>query len=384
MTQATLSKPSVLSLTVEELAQRVEGALEGNGDALILGASSIEEAEFGDIVFAENARRLSEAEKSRASAIIAFLDATTPDKPLIKVDNPRHAFAKILELFAPRLNAQPGIHPTAILGQNVQLGEGVSIGPRVIIGDHTRIGDRTTLLASVCVGENCQIGQDCVLYPNVTLYPGSILRNRVIVHSGTVLGADGFGYMRIGDHCYKIPQIGVVEIEDDVEIGANCTIDRAKTGSTIIGARTKIDNLVHIAHNVKVGPDCIIVAQVGVAGSSQLGRGVTLAGQAGIKDHVTIGDGAVVLAQAGLFGDVAPGEVVSGYPARPHRERLRQDAAAANLPEYVKRIRALEKANAELTARNERLEQLVATLAERVGIAECEGNTTSAIKRVQT
>lgn len=380
MTQATMEPaPPSYSLTVEELAKRVEGALEGNGEALILGASSIEDADFGDVVFAENARRLSEAEKSRASAIIAFLDATTPDKPLIKVDNPRHAFAKILELFAPRLNAPPGIHPTAVIGQNVRLGANVSIGPHVVLGDNVCIGDRTVLMASVYVGDYCQVGEDCILYPNVTLNHGAVLRQRVIVHSGTVIGADGFGYMRIGEHSYKIPQIGNVVVEEEVEIGANCTIDRAKTGSTLIGARTKIDNLVHIAHNVKIGPDCIIVAQVGIAGSSQLGRGVTLAGQAGVKDHVTIGDGAVVLAQAGLFGDVAPGEVVSGYPARPHREKLRQDAAAANLPDYVKRIRALEKANADLAARSARLEQLVRTLAEKAGASleerEAEGES---------
>jgi len=350
-------------LTVGELARRVSGSVVGDEDAVIRGVSSIEEAETGDIVFAESPRFLSQAERSRASAIVAFLDATTPDKPLIKVDNPRYAFAQILDLFAPRLEAEPGIHPTAVIGRDCQIAPDASIGACAVVGDGVRIGARTVVFPGCGIGPNCVIGEDCVLRANVTLYHGCVLHNRVIIHSGTVVGADGFGYMRIGDESHKVPQVGIVEIEDQVEIGACCTIDRAKTGATVIGARTKIDNLVHIAHNVKVGPDCIIVAQVGVAGSIELGRGVMIAGQAGLKDHVKVGDGAVILAQAGVFGDIEAGAVVSGYPARPHRERLRQDAAAASLPEYVRRLRSLEKANRELAERCARLEAVVERLA---------------------
>jgi UDP-3-O-[3-hydroxymyristoyl] glucosamine N-acyltransferase len=373
MTQAMVDTTMLFagkSLTVEELARRVEGALEGDGGAVISGVASIEEAEHGDIVFAENDRFLTRAAKSRASAIVAFLDAVVPDKPLIKVENPRFAFARILEMFEPCLNAPPGIHPTAVVGLNSLFGEEVSIGPNTVIGDNVRIGDHAIVMAGCFVGDHCVIGEKTVLYPNVTLYQGTMLGCRVRVHSGTVLGADGFGYTRIGDNIYKVPQIGTVEVHDDVEIGANCTVDRAKTGATIIGARTKIDNLVHVAHNVKIGCDCIIVAQVGVAGSVQIGRGVILAGQAGIKDHITIGDGATVAAQAGLFGDVPAGAHYSGYPARPHREKLRQEAAVEKLPVYVRRLRALEKANAELAARNERLEKLVEELAKKPGSRE--------------
>ncbi len=349
------------ALTVGELAARIQGAVEGNHGALILGVSSIDEAEVGDIVFAENARFLSKASQSRASAIVSFLDATTPDKPLIKVDNPRYAFAKILELFKQPLNAEPGIHPASVRGHNVHLGDEASVGPHVTLGDNVKIGNRAVILAGCYISDESEIGDDCVIHPNVTLYAYSRIGARTVIHSGTVIGADGFGYMRIGDHSYKIPHVGNVEIGEDVEIGANCTIDRAKTGSTIIGARTKIDNLVHIAHNVKIGYDCIIIAQVGVAGSAELGHGVTLAGQSGVRDHVKIGDGVLVMARGAVFGDVKPGEQVSGYPARRHAEKMRVDAATAKLPEYVKRVRALEKQNAQLA-------QIIEAMAARLGM----------------
>ncbi len=354
--------------TVGELALHVSGAVEGDEDVVIVGVARIEDAEIGDIVFAENDRFLTQAQRSRASAIIAFLDATTPDKPLIKVDNPRYAFTKILSMFAPRLNALPGVHASATVGRDCRIAESASVGPHVSIGDRVRIGARSVLLPGVFVGDDCVIDEDCILHPSVTVYHGCSLGRHVILHAGVVVGADGFGYMRVGDESIKIPQVGNVEIQDDVEIGANTTIDRSKTGSTVIGARTKIDNLVHIAHNVKIGPDCIVVAQVGVAGSCQIGRGAMLAGQAGIKDHVEIGEGAIVHAQAGIFGDVPAGTEVSGYPARPHRERLRMDAAVANLPDYVKRIRSLERVNADLVERSARLEKLVAALVEAAGL----------------
>jgi UDP-3-O-[3-hydroxymyristoyl] glucosamine N-acyltransferase len=349
------------ALTVGELAERIQGAVEGDHGAVIVGVSSIDEAEFGDVVYAENGRFLDKAVKSRASAIVSFLDATTPDKPLIKVDNPRFAFAKILELFRQPLNVEPGVHPTAVVGKNVMIGEMASIGPNCTVGDNVKIGARAVFMPGCFVGDDCEIGDDCIVFANVTLYPYSVLGARVTIHSGTVIGADGFGYMRIGDHSYKVPHVGNVEIGDDVEIGSNCSIDRAKTGSTVIGARTKIDNLVHIAHNVKTGADCIIIAQVGLAGSAELGHGVTIAGQAGVKEHVTIHDGAIVMGKAAVFGDIAAGEQVSGYPARPHREKMRVEAATAKLPEYVRRIRALEKQNA-------RLADVVEKMAAKLGV----------------
>jgi UDP-3-O-[3-hydroxymyristoyl] glucosamine N-acyltransferase len=365
------------AVTVGELASRVEGQVEGDDAALVLGASSIEDAQHGDIVFAENARFLNQAIKSRASAIVAFLDAVTPDKPLIRVENPRYAFLKILELFRPQLNVTEGVHPTATIGQCVRLGEGASIGAFVAVGDGVSVGDRTIVMPGCFIGEDCAIGNDCILYPGVILYHGSLLGNRVVIHANTVIGADGFGYIQVGERSYKVPQIGIVDIGDDVEIGANCAIDRAKTGTTVIGDRTKIDNLVHIAHNVKVGSDCVIVAQVGVAGSSTLGRGVILAGQAGVVDHVSIGDGVVVMAQAGVIGDVdSSDKKVSGYPARPHMQKQRQLAEIEHLPETVKLVRRLEKRSEELSEANSELMARLAALERQLAI-ESTGAQTS-------
>lgn len=368
MSDRTPTQRTRPQLTVRDLASLVSGDVVGDPAAVISGVSSIDEAEVGDIVFAENPRFLSQAQKSRASAIVAFLDATTPDKPLIKVENPRYAFAKILELFTARLDVSPGVHPTAVLGQNVTIGENASIGPHVTIADGASIGARAILLHGCYIGHNVIIEDDCVLHANVAVYANSKIGKRSILHAGVVVGADGFGYMPVGDRNIKVPHVGNVEIGEDVEIGANTTIDRGKTGATIIGDRTKIDNLVQIAHNVRIGADSIVVSQAGIAGSVTIGERVRIAGQAGLRDHITIGDGSLILGQAGVFGDVPPGSVYSGYPARPHRHRMRVEAITDQLPEYRARWARLEQANKDLQERNARLEKLVALLAERVGV----------------
>jgi UDP-3-O-[3-hydroxymyristoyl] glucosamine N-acyltransferase len=367
-TAASMETERLRAVTVGELASRIEGLVEGDHGALVLGASSIEDAQQGDIVFAENARFLNQAVKSHASAIVAFLDAVTPDKPLIRVENPRYAFLKILELFRPQLNVSPGADASAKIGKNVRAGSDVSIGAHATIGDNVTLGDRTVIMPGCYVGDDCTLGADCILYPNVTLYHGCQLGARVVIHSGSVIGADGFGYVQVGDRSYKVPQIGIVEIGDDCEIGACCTIDRAKTGSTKIGERTKIDNLVHIAHNVRMGADCVIVAQAGIAGSCTFGQGVIMAGQAGIRDHLDVGDGAVILARAGVTSNVDAGERVSGYPARSHLQKQRQLAEVERLPETAKRVRALEKANEELRTANEALAEQLCTIAAHLGL----------------
>ncbi len=348
---------SARSLTVNELAEAVQGKVTGDGSVEIGGVASIRDAEQGDIVFAENARFLSEAARSRASAVVAFLDAVVPDKPLIKVENPRFAFAQILDLFAPRLAPPLGIHPTAVIGREAVVPPSASIGPHVHIGDRTVVGERAIILANCVIGDDCIVGEDCILHPNVVLYAHTVLGARVIIHAGAVIGADGFGFVRIGSGLHKVPHIGNVVIHSDAEIGANTTIDRAKTGSTIIGPRTKIDNLVQVAHNVRIGADVVIAAQTGIAGSAVIGDGVTIAGQVGLRDHVVVGERAALLGQAGVWSDVPAGAVFSGNPAQPHRERLRQKAAAVRGPETLRAIRRLEEENAALAARIASLEE---------------------------
>lgn len=351
-------------LSLESLARYVGGRVVGDASAIVRGIAGVDDAEPGDIVFAENARYLALAAGARAAAIVTYADAEETATPQIRVANPRLAFTQVLELFTPRLNAPVGVHPTAVLGEDVSLADGVSIGAGVVLGDRVTLGAHTVVLAGAVVGDDAVVGRNCVIHANVTVQYGCRLGDRVVLHSGTVVGSDGFGYLPIGDRVHKVPQIGIVVIEDDVEIGCCTTVDRAKTGATVIGARTKIDNLVQIAHNCKIGPDCIIVAQVGIAGSTVLGRGVRMAGQSGARDHVTLGDGATVLGRGGVTNNVAAGEIVGGYPARPYRLRSRCDAAILKLPETQQRIRRLESELEAMCRRTAELEALVQGLSQ--------------------
>lgn len=344
-----------MPFTLHELAERLSGHLHGDGDTSITGVAAVETAEAGDLVFAEAPKYLIGAVRSRAAAVLVTpeLAAGAGDvgKPLLAVASPRVAFVEVMDLFAPGLDLAAEVHPTAVIAPGAKIGSGVRIGAHVVIGDEAEIGDGVALYPGVVVGAECRIGAGTVIRPNVTLYPGVTIGRACILHAGAVIGADGFGYVQIGPRLKKIPQLGTVEIGDEVEIGANTCIDRAKTSVTRIGSGTKIDNLVHIAHNVTVGQSCLFIAQAGVAGSVSIGHGVVLAGQAGIKDHVRLGDGARVAAQGGVIGDVAPGVTVSGYPARPHAEKMRELAALSSLPEALKRIKSLERRLAELESR---------------------------------
>lgn len=347
-----------MQTTVGQLAALIEGAVEGDGSIAIRGISSIEDAEDGDVTFAENDKLLSSAGRSRASAVIAHASSPVSaehsgGKPVIRVKNPRFAFAQVLRIFAPEPKVYQGIHPTAVIGENVTFGENASVHALAVVGDNVTLGDNCVVYPFAYIGDNVRLGNNCVVYPHVVLHNDTEIGSSVVIHSGSVLGTDGFGYMFIENRHYKIPQIGHVIIEDDVEIGANVTIDRARTGCTRIGAGTKIDNLVHIGHNVTVGKNCVIVAQVGVSGSVDIGNGVILAGQVGIKDHVKIGDGAIVAAKTGVIGDLPPQSFVSGIYGRPHGPEMRAQALFSKLPDMVKQIKDLEERLAALEKKPE-------------------------------
>ncbi|MCK4905326.1 UDP-3-O-(3-hydroxymyristoyl)glucosamine N-acyltransferase [bacterium] len=329
--------------TLRELTAIVGGEIIGDPLVLIKGVAPLEEAKEGDITFFANSKLSQFLHKTRASAVI--VDSKTPGngKPLIRIDNPYAAFSKIMELWVQNKTYCLGIHPTAVLGENVKLGENVSIGAYAVIDDRVEIGDGTIIRPHTCIGENSKIGENCHIFPQVTIAEKVELADNVVIHSGTVIGSDGFGFIGENGTYRKIPQIGKVIIGNNVQIGANVTIDRATFGKTWIKDGTKIDNLVQIAHNVEIGKNCIIVGQVGICGSVKIGDGVILAGQVGIVDHLSIGDGAKVAAKSVVTKSVASGKFVSGYPARDHNEERRIKASVARLPSLYKKVKELSK-----------------------------------------
>jgi UDP-3-O-[3-hydroxymyristoyl] glucosamine N-acyltransferase len=343
--------------TLGELAGLVGGSVEGDPTLIIAGIAGIQEARTGDLTFVAHRRYLQTLKTSQASAVI--IDRTMPaDRPTIRVAQPYRAVATLLTLFYPRPRPRAGIQQPVALGQRVRLGQDVTLFPFVTLSDDVTIGDRVVLHPGVFVGAGSSLGDDTVLHANVTVYDRVAIGRRVIIHAGAVLGADGFGYVPDPDgHHQKIPQVGGVRVEDDVEIGANVCIDRATMGETLIRRGTKIDNLVHIAHNVEVGEDNLLLAQVGISGSCRLGTHVTLAGQVGLIDHVRIGDHATVIAQAGIAKDVEPRVIMSGTPAIPHNVWRRMQAAAPRLPELLRTVAALEQRLAALEANQTRVQQ---------------------------
>lgn len=328
-------------MKLREIAELLGGELAGGPDVEIKGAAGISDAKDGDITFLSTAKLISECIESKASAVIVKDTVPEIKKPQLKVSNPQYVFARLLEYFYVKPFASSGISDKAYVSDKAQIGENVSVYPMVFVSDGAAIGSKTVLYPGVFIGENSSVGDECIIYPNVTIRENVKIGSRVIIHSGAVIGSDGFGYvMEKGIH-YKIPQVGGVIIGDDVEIGANVTIDRATTGNTIIGSGTKIDNLVQIAHNVKIGENSVIAAQTGVAGSTEIGNYVVFGGQVGVADHTKIDDGVMVGAQSGAMGHVKRG-IYSGSPMIPHRDWLRSISLFAKLPELNKRIRELE------------------------------------------
>jgi UDP-3-O-[3-hydroxymyristoyl] glucosamine N-acyltransferase len=340
--------------TVEELAALVQGRLVGDGKVAIRGARPVAEAGPGDITFVDDERYAKLLRGSPASAAIVgphFRVAARDDLPVIEVADPLGSFIAVRGHLLGRAAARPvGVHPLACVAPTARLGEGVAVYPFAYIGDGAVVGDGCTIHPGAVVGDRCVLGRDVVLRPNVVLYDGVTLGDRVEVHAGTVLGGDGFGYRLQDGRHVKVPQTGTVEVGDDVEIGANCAIDRGTFDATRIGAGTKIDNLVMIGHNNKIGRHNLLCGQVGVAGSCRTGDHVVMAGQAGIKDHTEIGDRVVVGAQAGVHRNIPGGTQVLGSPAIPVKEQRHIFAMIARLPDMHRQLRELASQVALLTA----------------------------------
>ncbi len=334
--------------SLREIAELIGGKIVGDASIEVEGVVEIKEARKGEITFISDIKHLPLLETTQASAVIVSREVKEAKVPLIQVENPYLAFSQVMRILVPYQKPTEGVHPTAIVSKGVDLGKKVSIGAYSMIEEKARIGDNTIIYPLVYVGRGSRIGKDCLIYPQVMIREGVKIASRVIIHSGTVIGSDGFGYIPHEGKQHKVPQIGRVVIEDDVEIGANVTIDRATLGKTWIKRGVKIDNLVQIAHNVVIGEDSIIIAQVGVSGSTEIGKGVTLAGQAGVVGHIKIGDGVIVGGRAGVLKSVPPNTVVSGYPARPHAQAKRIEASILRLPELHKLVRELKKRIEEL------------------------------------
>ena len=344
---------------LSEIAQIVGGDIKGDPSVTITGLSGIKEARAGDLTFLANAKYFSLLETTQASAVI--VPRGTPGLnsgrvPVIEAEDPSLAFSKIAStLFQDQEQRPKGIHATAVVSQGVKFGKNVAVGPCAVIESGVSIGDNTVIHGLCFIGHQTQIGQDGLIYPNVTIRERVSIGKRVIIHSGTVIGSDGFGFVTVKGVNVKIPQIGTVQIGDDVEIGANVTIDRARFDKTVIGKGTKIDNLVQIAHNVRIGENCIIVSQVGISGSTVLEDHVTLAGQAGLAGHITIGENTVVAAKSGVSNSIPPDVIVWGFPARPINEAKRVNASVQRLPHYVQILLDLKKRVEELEAKRKDL-----------------------------
>lgn len=339
-----MSNPQLPSpITLGQIHEVVGGTIHGDDQTPISGLTSLGEADPHALSFVANDKMSKAAATLRVAALLVHRHLSDLAVPQIVVDNPMLAFARVAQKFFVRMPTPRGIAESVTQGAHVQIGSNPSIWPFVTLGDRVKIGNRVTLYPGVFVGSDSTIGDDSVLYPNVVVREGCSLGARVIVHSGTVIGADGFGYVQHQGRHHKIPQLGGVVIEDDVELGANVTVDRATFGRTLVKQGTKVDNLVQIAHNVTVGEHCILVAQVGIAGSTTIGRYVMIGGQAGLSDHITIGDQVMIAAKSGVNRSVESNQMVGGSPAMPRERALRVQGALFHLPELKQLVRDLEQ-----------------------------------------
>ena len=343
-------------MKLKDIAERLGCRLEGDGELDIHRVNGLENAGPGDLTFFTNPKYGPQLRATRASAVILGPDAEAAPCAMLRAAQPYLAFAKAVELFVEDWQPAPGLHRLAAVGDGARIGDGASIGPFAVIGDRAVVGAGTIVYPHVVIGRDAEIGDACVLHARVSIRERVRIGRRVVIQDGAVIGSDGFGFARQPDGSHhKIPQIGGVVIEDDVEIGANSTVDRPAVGETRIGAGTKIDNLVQVAHGVKIGRNVLLAAQVGIAGSTQIGDSVTLAGQVGVAGHLTIGNGVIATAQTGIPNSVEAGSFVSGYPAIPNRDWLKASAVFRRLPELRKLVSDLEQ----------RIDALEARLADR-------------------
>lgn len=337
-------------LSFKQIAEITAGKLFGDELKIISGAAALKFAQKNEISFLDNLKYLAAAKNSKAGLIIVPETLTEElATSYLKVKNPKIAFAKVLGALYQIPCPEKGIHTSAVVAENVILSKNTAVGALSYIGKNSKIGEDTIIFPQVFIGENCKIGNNCLIFPQVVVRENITIGNNVIIHSGSVIGSDGFGFEKLPDGThFKIPQIGTIIIEDNVEIGANNCIDRATLGITKIGKGTKTDNLVQIAHNITIGENCIIVAQVGIGGSTEIGNNVFLLGQAGLKDHIKVGDNTIICAQAGVTKDVPANSIYSGYPAAPHKEQKKLNYYLNKLPEIFKDLEKLQKLLPEL------------------------------------
>lgn len=338
--------------TVQELAEFLGGTVIGNGDAVIEDVKGLAEAGRQDITFAVDPYT-EYLPQVHAGAIIVEKEVPAGDNTLVVVENPRLAFSQLLVLFHPRQSVASGIHPTAIIDDSAVIGENTAVMAYAVIGKHVKIGDNCTIYPSVFIGDNVTIGNDTTIYPGAVIHENCVLGQRDVIRAHAVIGGEGFGFATENGKHTRIPQIGNVEIGDDVEIGACTCIDNATLGSTKVARGTKVDNLVHLGHNVEIGEDCFIIAQTGIAGSTKAGNHVIFAGQTGCTGHITIGDNAVFAGKTGITGNIKGGQIYAGFPARPHMEWSRTQVYLKRLPEMAKTIKTLEKKIAQLEKKTE-------------------------------